>query len=227
MDPCGRGEGTPSRFARRWRRARRLGTRRLGQARRLDPDRSGMCPRRVWIGVGRARGCRLPGAPLAPAARLRRPRGAGYECEPGRRGRPARVGSARVRPFAAAAYGREGRPRRLGGREIASRSTFCGPFPQRANASNPPPPRRLRRASGAGSRPPRRDPRPRRVRTLPSPKRPAQPTGRRHTPHQNPMKAAVFGLGPRRDGVALSDPRHPGSSGTAHPSKSRANVRPV
>jgi hypothetical protein len=221
MDPCGRGEGTPSRFARRWRRARRLGTRRLGQARRLDPDRSGCAPShldRARSGPGLRRAVRraaCAGRAVPPAARG----WVGVQTPPPGGARPVSDPHGfdpLPRPPMAAKVGRVG--------SAAAKSPAVRPFAahshKRANASNPPPPRRLRRASGAGSRPPRRDP-------LPSPKRPAQPTGRRHTPHQNPMKAAVFGLGPRRDGVALSDPRHPGSSGTAHPSKSRANVRPV
>jgi hypothetical protein len=195
MGPCGRGEGTTSRFARRWRGS----STRDAQARAGPAPGSGSIAR-GWVGANPAPGGARPGSdphgydplPRPPLPPTDRTRGLGR--------RENRQPFDLLRPIPT-----KGRTRRI--------------RPRRGACAEPQEPARGRPGGTPGRAP---GPHP-----LPSPKRPAQPTGRRHTPRQNPMKAAVFGLGPRRDDVALSDPRHPGSSGTAHPSKSRANVRPV
>jgi hypothetical protein len=130
------------------------------------------------------------GAAACRARRLRRPRGSvgrsglGRSANPAAGGRPARGGAARVRPLAAAGYAREGRTRRLGGRGNRKPFDLFLPIPtKRSNASNPPPGAALapsltnRPAAAPGGHRPAPGPHP-----LASPKRPAQPTGRRQTP---------------------------------------------
>ena len=130
----------------------------------------------------------------------------------------------------------KGRPRRLGGRENRQPFDLLLPIPPKGRTRRiRPPPRRSRRPSRTGSRPPGSHPRPRRARTpgragpappYPAQKRPAQPTGRRHTPRQNPTASEQGRVrsrsAPRRR--PAQRPTTPGLRRAAPPSGSSGNM---
>jgi hypothetical protein len=113
-----------------------------------------------------------------------------------------------------------GRTRRLGGAKIASRSTFCGPFPQKGERAESAPRRGVRaEPHRTGSRPPGALPRPRRARTpYPAQKRPAAPTGRRHTP---PVRTRPY----PNTACSVSIRAEVGSDSTAHETRPLAGRR--